>query len=215
MEDPKSNILSAASTLFLEGGVAALNVRAIAQRAGISTIGIYSHFQGKQGILDALYIEGFQRVSKAMDVASLNAPTAGPSSRGSKTTKRAVRADAKAAILIACSNYLESAEQYQAHYQLIFGQPLRGYEPSADARKVGAAAYKVLKDLVGQLLPSDANKAARDDAAIQVWSVVHGFVGLHQHAVTELVDMRQWRTRAMRVLEVIVEAIAAGETAAE
>jgi len=66
MNDARKNILAAASSLFLKGGVPSLSVRAIAREAGISTIGIYSHFNGKQGILDALYIEGFNLVYDAM-----------------------------------------------------------------------------------------------------------------------------------------------------
>ena len=67
MSSNKANILEAASKLFLEGGSGALSVRAIAKQAGVSTIGIYSHFEGKQGILDALYIEGFELVSRLID----------------------------------------------------------------------------------------------------------------------------------------------------
>lgn len=192
MDDSKTNILNAASALFLEGGIAALNVRAIAARAGISTIGIYSHFQGKQGILDALYIAGFQRVAQAMDIPD------------------AARAPA-AAVLQACQNYLETAQQYAAHYQLIFGDRDSGYEPSDDAKLVGAMAFKVLTDLVANLLPSGASKAVRHDAAIQVWSVVHGFVGLRQHAVAQLVDMRRWKARALATLRIVVDSIANGQ----
>ena len=56
MSNNKEKILEAASVLFLKGGSAALSVRAIAKAAGVSTIGIYSYFEGKQGILDVLYI---------------------------------------------------------------------------------------------------------------------------------------------------------------
>jgi len=198
MDDPKRNILNAASSMFLDGGASALNVRAIASRAGISTIGIYSHFQGKQGILDALYIEGFQRVAKAMDVIAAGAD---PS-----------LADSRLAVLKACRNYLDSAEQFEAHYRLIFDNAERGYEPSREAKAVGAQAFKVLNDLVAHLLPAAASKAKRHDAAMQVWSVVHGFVGLKHHAVAQLVDMRHWRARAMQVLEILVDAIAGGKT---
>ncbi len=69
MSSNKDNILQAASTLLLEKGLAGMSVRAIAKLAGVSTIGIYSHFQGKQGILDALYIEGYQYVGEAMQAA--------------------------------------------------------------------------------------------------------------------------------------------------
>ena len=65
----RDKILHAVSELFLVGGLASLSVRSIAKKAGLSTIGIYSHFEGKQGILDALYIEGFERVGAAMQEA--------------------------------------------------------------------------------------------------------------------------------------------------
>ncbi len=188
MDNPKTKILKASSALFLKGGVAALNVRAIATRAGISTIGIYSHFQGKQGILDALYIEGFQRVSKAMDVIK-------PSS------------DPKVSVLQACRNYLDCAEKFEAHYLLIFGQPDDDYSPSPEARDVAAAAFNDLTKLVAALLPATATPAQRQDAAIQLWSVIHGFVCLKQHTIAKTVNMRHWKTRALTTLEVVVDAI--------
>ena len=191
MNNPKTKILKASSALFLKGGVAALNVRAIATRAGISTIGIYSHFQGKQGILDALYIEGFQRVSQAMDVTK-------PGS------------DPKAAVLQACRNYLDCAEKFEAHYRLIFGQPDDDYSPSPAARDVAAAAFNDLTNLVAALLPLTASSAQRQDAAIQLWSVIHGFVCLKQHTIAKTVNMRHWKARALTTLEVVVDAIQLG-----
>lgn len=188
MEDARTKILKASSALFLKGGARALSVRAIAKRAGISTIGIYSHFQGKQGILDALYIEGFQRVAKAMDVIK---PGVKP----------------KAALLQACKNYLDCAEKFEAHYLLIFGRPDDEYQPSPEALDVAARAFKGLTTLAAQLLPETATTAQQQDAAIQLWSVVHGFVCLKQHTVAKAVNMRHWKVSALTTLEVVVDAI--------
>jgi len=188
MDDPKANILQAASALFLRGGTGALSVRAIARQAGVSTIGIYSHFQGKQGILDALYIEGFGLVSSAMDVK-----TVGTSPRS--------------AVLQASRNYLDMAEKYEAHYSLIYGKMDGDYLPSSEAQAAGIDAFNVLTELVGTLLPTAATLARKHDAAIQVWSLIHGFVGLKNHAVAQLVDMSDWKTRAMQAVEILVDAI--------
>ena len=103
MSDAKSTIMQAASKLFLEGGYKALSVRAIAKEAGVSTIGIYSHFDGKQGILDALYIEGFEQVE-----ATTRLP-------------EGVR-DRDAAIETVVRQYLRSVRAHEAHYRLIFGE---------------------------------------------------------------------------------------------
>ena len=110
VQNNKAKILAAASDLFLEGGVSALSVRAIAARAGVSTIGIYSHFNGKDGLLEALYIEGFDMVSKAMDIDDLSHP--------------------RLSVLKACERYMDIAENHKAHYQLIFGEAGSRYEPS-------------------------------------------------------------------------------------
>lgn len=196
MQDSKDRILAAASELFLAGGARALSVRAIAQRAGVSTIGIYSHFQGKQGILDSLYIEGFEKVTAAIDVWK-----PGDSPRD--------------AVLLACRNYLDTADAFSGHYQLIFGGPDPAYEPSDAAKEVGARAFATLTRLVGRLLPGSPALADKQDAAIQVWSVVHGFVGLRHHPVSQLADMRHWKQRALRALEELLDAVAAGRTAVD
>ncbi|MDI9243954.1 TetR/AcrR family transcriptional regulator [Marinobacter sp. CHS3-4] len=186
MKDTKAKILGAASQLFLMGGTGALSVRAIAKQAGVSTIGIYSHFQGKQGILDALYIEGFHSVSRALKVDTLaNSP--------------------REAVLTAARNYLNNAEQLEAHYSLIFGKLDGNYEPSADAKQAGIEAFEQLTELVGGLLPATASKSQKQDAAIRVWSLIHGFVSLRHHAVAQLVDMSDWKERTMKTAEMLVD----------
>ena len=155
----KQAILTAASELFIEGGADALSVREIARRAGLSTIGIYSHFEGKQGILDTLYVEGFEHVIDAMDKID---PT--------QTPKKILRQGA--------SNYLEVARKYKAHYRLIFGERQPGYEPSEEAREVAAIAFAKLTEWIGHILPAGSKKADRENAAMQLWSFLHGTASL-------------------------------------
>ena len=180
--ETRKKILSAASQLFLRGGLAGLSVRAIAREAGVSTIGIYSHFDGKQGILDSLYIEGFQRVAAAMEQAS---------KAGDEHT------DSRARVLLACNAYLDVAEQYSAHYRLIFGAADDQYQPSAEARDEAERAFKGLLSLTAQTLPNDATPAEVRQRAIKTWAILHGHVGLRQHAVSGQIDMAEWRQWAL------------------
>ena len=96
MIESKAKILTAASELFASAGAGALSVRAISKRAGLSTIGIYNHFNGKQGILDALYIEGFQMVMTAIRVED---ETLSP----------------REAVLQGLSNYIDLATEHRGH----------------------------------------------------------------------------------------------------
>lgn len=178
MSDTRSKILNAASQLFLQTGAQGLTVRAIAKQAGLSTIGIYSHFQGKQGILDALYIKGFELVSTAIKVEQEKlSPTD--------------------AILKACENYLESAQKNAAHYRLIFGEADAGYAPSQQAQAAGKAAFQELTELIAKLLPDDSSKDIQQAQAIRIWAIVHGYTSLSQHAVTQLVNMQEWKSQAL------------------
>ena len=134
--DSRTKILNAATELFLEQGGAGLSVRAISRRAGLSTIGIYSHFKGKQGILDALYVEGFDLIRKAMDVVSSSWAT-------------------KEQVLESCLGYLKVGELHEAHYRLIFGESDLGYEPSEYAMMARDNAFAKLVKVAGSYFPAD------------------------------------------------------------
>lgn len=188
MNETKSKILEAASELFLEGGIAALSVRAISKKAGLSTIGIYSHFQGKQGILDTLYIEGFEMVEQGMQVLDENM-------------------SGKQAILEATRNYLDIVEKHEAHYRLIFGETDSAYSPGEEARQAGAKAFYKLTKVVSTLLPTNVTLEQKQEAAMQIWSVTHGYVNLTHHPVTELVDMSNWKDRVLTAVEFMIDAI--------
>lgn len=62
--DLRAATLEAAARLLAAEGPSGLSIRRIAV-AGCSTISVYHYFDGKQGLLDALYVEGFKRLSEA------------------------------------------------------------------------------------------------------------------------------------------------------
>jgi AcrR family transcriptional regulator len=188
MSNAKSRILSAASEIFLEGGLSALNVRAISKRAGVSTIGIYSHFKGKQGILDELYIQGFELVSLAMDV--------GKDARSPKES-----------ILQGIKGYLNIAEKYEAHYRLIFGESSIAYTPSDEAKAASEKAFGRLIEVVSVLLPEQASCEEKQKTAIEIWAFVHGFVSLRHHAISDSINTQEWNVMTLQALASHVDTI--------
>jgi len=188
MSDARNTILKAASELFLEGGTSALSVRAISKRAGVSTIGIYSHFKGKQGILDELYIEGFEKVFSAMDILDTNAPV-------------------RDVILLGVKGYLAVAGQYEAHYRLIFGEGDAGYSPSKEALAMAEKAFKKLVDISSLILPEDTKVAEKQRIALEIWAFVHGYVSLKHHAISTLISPVEWNSLALSALATHIDAI--------
>ena len=65
-DDTGTAILRAASDLLAAEGPGALSVRRIAAAAGCSTMGLYSRFGGKDGVVDELFAEGFEHLCAAM-----------------------------------------------------------------------------------------------------------------------------------------------------
>ncbi|MBF4488375.1 TetR/AcrR family transcriptional regulator [Psychrobacter sp. N25K4-3-2] len=186
--DARTKILNAASELFLEGGGDALSVRAISKRAGLSTIGIYSHFQGKQGILDALYIEGFNLVRDAMNVI--------PDGKANKEQ-----------VLEACLGYLNVGEKYEAHYRLIFGESDAGYQPSIEAIAARDSAFSKLVRVAGSYLPDGAGIEERRQIALDIWAIVHGYVSISHHMVFTDDIKLDWKSMALRVVAVQLDAV--------
>lgn len=179
--DTKEKILTAASELFLEGGAGALSVRAISKRAGLSTIGIYSHFNGKQGVLDELYMEGFRLVDKTLIDLDFT--------RGGRE-----------AILEAANRYCDMAENHRAHYKLIFGEGDTNYEPSEEARDVARTSFELLVNTSAQALPSSASGAEKREFALGLWALIHGFVTLQHHAVNNMMESANWRAMIQRAV---------------
>tara|TARA_B110000977_G_C11046921_1_gene480889 strand:- start:612 stop:1214 length:603 start_codon:yes stop_codon:yes gene_type:complete len=186
----KGKILQAATILLLEKGLAGMSVRAIAKLAGVSTIGIYSHFQGKQGILDALYIEGYQHVGEAM-LAAIKI------------------ADPKAAAVEGARLYLEVAKTHEAIYRLIFGEVDFDYEPGEEARAAALEAFGHLVNIGAKLLPASASLAEKQSIALRIWALVHGYVSLQHHAVRDVVVIDDWDSQALAAVVIMIDSIAA------
>ena len=172
----KDRILAAASSLLLDKGTEGLSVRAIANAAGLSTIAIYSHFNGKEGVLDALYREGFAILRDAMDATM------------------AIE-DPVAAAIAGTESYIAIAREHEGHYRLMFGET--NYAPSTEVRQAAWEAFASLVKQVARLLPSDASRATHQRAAMRLWAMIHGYVSLRHHVIGTMLDYAQWHRMAM------------------
>lgn len=194
MPTTQEKILKAASALFLEGGIKALSVRAIASRAGVSTIGIYSHFNGKQGILDTLYMEAAELVGKAMHVDD---PNLSPED-----------------IILKCAeNYITVSETHEAHYRLFFGESQPDYTPCDEARKAGRAAFSALLEQSANVLPDGTPPALVLEQALSTWAILHGFFGIRHHASADELGIKDWKKLMLDTFRrQIPAALKSGET---
>jgi AcrR family transcriptional regulator len=165
--DTRSEILAAALEILREGGHQALTVRAVATRAGCSTIGVYTWFGGKDGLVDAILIDGYHSFAEALraDTDSLRPALEGSAAlRGLVAQGRAYRAWALA---------------HPTEYHVMFGRAVPGHVPGGEAIVAGMVAFELLRTEVTAAQASGAIATRDTDAvAMAVWGVAHGLVSI-------------------------------------
>ena len=163
--DMEAAILDAAVDLLENEGPDALSVRRIAAAAGVAPMGVYNHFDSKAGIVEALFIQGFERLAEALDTISEIQDPAEALREGGR-------------------RYRALALAHPMVYQVMFMMAVPGFEPSDHALEIAAAAFNALVAAVQRAMSAGVlAEASPTETAQLVWSSHHGWVSL------ELMDM--------------------------
>jgi AcrR family transcriptional regulator len=155
--DLRDALIAAAQEIVETDGLAALSLRAVARRAGVSPAAPYHHFPDKQALLDAVAERGFDALTAAM------------TTRMDKVSGAAARLDASGI------GYVAFAVANPALCGLMFS-PV-GQNPSAGTALDGARqrAYAVLQDAAAACSPGGTASAAD---CLRLWALVHGIAKL-------------------------------------
>ncbi len=155
--DTRQAIFDAAIAILREHGAGALTVRSVASAAGCSTTGVYTWFGSKNGLVEAIFVDGFRRFHDA---------------------QQAVLDGDGMALLALANAYREWALANPTHYQVMFQAAVPGFEPSDQARAVAWSTFDQLVEA------AEATRRARhlatpvDELAHHMWATVHGYVSL-------------------------------------
>jgi AcrR family transcriptional regulator len=149
-------VLDAAAALVSEGELSAFSIRNLAQRAGVAPMSIYNHFDGIGGVLEALWIDGFEKLAAALDVE---------------------RREPWADLAASAQGYRAFALTNVGTYRLMFLETL-DFEVSPEGAQTAALAFDRLVSLVHALPDRRKDWGANADVAQMLWSAVHGFVSL-------------------------------------
>jgi AcrR family transcriptional regulator len=150
----RETLLDAALRLLEERGPGALRIRDLAAAAEQSTMGVYTHFGSKQGLLEQLYLHGFRRLEARLD---------------------GVPADGQQALLAFALAYRSFALDNEALYGLMFERAAPDFVPSDASRLAGLSTFEMLARRVADWRPDFTDPAA--DAHL-VWATMHGLVSI-------------------------------------
>ena len=152
----RETLLDAALRLLEERGPGALRIRDLAAAAEQSTMGVYTHFGSKQGLLEQLYLHGFERLEERLN----SVPSDG---------------QGRQALLEFALAYRQFALDNEALYGLMFERAAPDFVPSDDSRLAGLTTFEMLAARVADWRPDFVDPAA--DAHL-VWATMHGLVSI-------------------------------------
>jgi AcrR family transcriptional regulator len=113
-EATRAEILEAAQQLIREHGVAGLALRDLGQQVGMRAQSLYSYFDGKHAIYDALFHQGAaELLERTVALERADDPRA--------TVRRMARL------------FFDFCVEDQARYQLLFQRTIPGFEPSPES----------------------------------------------------------------------------------
>src|SRR3954468_5736551 len=152
----RETLLRAALRLLEERGPGALRVRDVSEAVGKSTMGVYTHFGSKQGLLEQLYLHGFGRLEDRLEAVA----SAGQERQG---------------LLAFALAYREFALDNEALYGLMFERGTPDFIPSDDSRMAGLETFEMLVRRIADWQPDLADPAP---SAHLVWAAMHGLVSI-------------------------------------
>ena len=148
----RETLLDAALHLLEERGPGALRIRDLATAAERSTMGVYTHFGSKQGLLEQLYLHGFRRLEDGLN----SVPSDGQD---------------RQELLAFALAYRAFALDNEALYGLMFERATSDFVPSDSSRLAALTTFEMLSTRVADWRPDFTNPAA--DAHL-VWATMHG-----------------------------------------
>jgi AcrR family transcriptional regulator len=161
----RDRFVTAGLEILQADGAAELTVRRVAEVAGSSTMGIYTCFGGRAGMLDAVYTRGFELLRTALtSELAENAP--------SHASTRRILALARAYRRFGLAN--------PALYALMFERPLPDFDPPPSLRsRALEMTFTLLIDEVRAAADSGVVTAPDPTrTAYLLWTAIHGMVSI-------------------------------------
>ena len=183
--DLRRELIQHALAEIADSGVAALSLRDLARRAGVSHAAPAHHFRDKKGLLTTIATEGFGLLADTLDAAR---------ERGVLETGVA---------------YVSFAVEHAAHFTVMFSAVLD--DSDADLAAARDRAGAILDQGVLDL-PHPPAESDRQDAAIGAWSLVHGFATLWLNGALSLASDADHTAAARRIITALLNSEADSTT---
>ncbi|HEY6531757.1 MAG TPA: TetR/AcrR family transcriptional regulator [Acidimicrobiales bacterium] len=171
--DVEELLLKAALHLLEQEGPEAVTVRRVAASAGVAPMGVYNHFDGKNGLIDAVFQLGFATLTEEMGTF-------------------AAIADTREALRQGFRRYRRLALDHPRTYEVMFLRAVPGFEPSEESKATARESFEALVHAVGRAM-EDGVLAEGDPGSVAqlLWAACHGAVALEIADICLVADMSE------------------------
>lgn len=186
-EATRREIVETAWAIARTEGLAAVTLREIADRIGMRPPSLYSHFESKNAVFDAMFADAYTQLGDAFD--ALSAPD-----------------EPRAALLATAELYFDFATADAARYQLMNQPALPDFQPSEVAYAASVSQYERLRSIMGTV-----GVTKQED--LDLWTgVLSGFV--NQQLANDPCGDR-WRGQLPRLVDMYFNAVGIDTRSAE
>lgn len=161
--DLRRALLKAAVTILEREGPSALSLRAVAREAGVSPAAPYHHFKDKSELLDAVGMEGFNRLKTALVEAFAQAS----------------KDEMRSALGVA---YVEFSQANPALYRVMWDCARNGEKLPDDDAHHGDSAFDLVKQTLREAAGGEISELDLELTAIASWCAAHGLAEISTFA---------------------------------
>ena len=132
----RAEIVEAAWEMAREAGLASLSLRDLARRVGMSAPSVYSYFESKNAIYDAMFAQGAQAY---LDYAKARERTGDPLEE----------------LQAGMQNWVQFCTEDPVRYQLLFQRTIPGFEPTPETYAISVEGLELVREHLSELGMSD------------------------------------------------------------
>jgi AcrR family transcriptional regulator len=179
-EATRREILDAAWEIARRDGLAAVTLREVAERIGMRSPSLYSHFESKNAIYDAMYAESWTELSVAFD--RLGPPPAAH----------------RKAMLVEAEGFFDFATADLARYQLMNQRTIPDFTPSETAFQVAVESYERMRVALRA-------RGVRSQADLDLWTALLG--GFVDQQLANDPGGTRWRRQLPRLVDMYCDEV--------
>jgi len=178
-EATRREILDAAWEIARQEGLSAVTLREVAGRIGMRSPSLYSHFDSKNAIYDAMFAQAWGELCEVFDAMPPPAARRG-------------------GMLAVAETFFDFAVADLARYQLMNQRTLPGFRPGEAAYAASRAAYERMRGMLRRY-------GVRAQADLDLWTAITG--GFVDQQLANDPGGSRWRRQLPRLVDMYCEEV--------